>query len=513
MPQISGIKVSITGALGGVVARKRSYPPVFLSTDEIKLQVSRDVKAGALRKIGPRLYTPNLDDQPAVVVRQNLWEVAGLLFPDTVVGYRTAIEGRPSPEGTVNLIGGYDRLLELPGLTVRQIKGPGPLDGDTPFMKRLWLASRARALLECLRPSRTTAAGSRRLPREEIERQIERLARVSGEEAANHLRHQARSIADDLDARTEMDALNEIIGSILGSRTGTLSSPTALARAAGEPYDPTRLERFQELHGALLRWSVTPRPMHHSSAAAFGNAAFVDAYFSNYIEGTEFGVDEARDIVFEGRIPERRPQDAHDLMGTFRILSSREEMGLTLSDTRYDFEDLVRVLRRRHEVVMAARPEKRPGEFKTRANFAGATAFVEPDLVLGTLRRGFELFRSLREPLARAVFMMFLVSEVHPFLDGNGRIARIMTNAELLAGGENRIIIPTVYREDYLLALRSLTRHGRTEPLLRMLDRAQELVSRVDFRDLDVALATLRGANAFSEPSEARLVMPQGEGA
>jgi hypothetical protein len=83
----------------------------------------------------------------------------------------------------------------------------------------------------------------------------------------------------------------------------------------------------------------------------------------------------------------------------------------------------------------------------------------------------------------------------------------------LLAGGENRIIIPTVYREDYLLGLRSLTRHGRTEPLLRMLDRAQELVSRIDFRDLDVALATLRGANAFSEPSEGRLVMPEGEGA
>ena len=29
--------------------------------------------------------------------------------------------------------------------------------------------------------------------------------------------------------------------------------------------------------------------------------------------------------------------------------------------------------------------------------------------------------------------MMFLVSEVHPFVDGNGRIARIMMNAELVA--------------------------------------------------------------------------------
>ncbi|MEX2468003.1 MAG: Fic family protein [Gemmatimonadota bacterium] len=137
---------------------------------------------------------------------------------------------------------------------------------------------------------------------------------------------------------------------------------------------------------------------------------------------------------------------------------------------------------------MAARPDKRPG----------------------TLRRGFEIFRSLSDPFARATFMMFLVSEVHPFIDGNGRVARIMTNAELIAGGQHRIVIPTVYREDYLLALRSLTRQGRTDPLLRMLDRAQEWVSRIDFGDLRSALRVIRDTNAFAEPSEARLLMPGG---
>ena len=41
-----------------------------------------------------------------------------------------------------------------------------------------------------------------------------------------------------------------------------------------------------------------------------------------------------------------------------------------------------------------------------------------------------------------------------------------------------------------------------------MLDRAQELVSRIGFHDLDNTLATLRAANAFAEPSEARLILP-----
>jgi Fic family protein len=32
--------------------------------------------------------------------------------------------------------------------------------------------------------------------------------------------------------------------------------------------------------------------------------------------------------------------------------------------------------------------------------------------------------------------MMFLVSEVHPFTDGNGRVGRVLMNAESTAAGE-----------------------------------------------------------------------------
>lgn len=487
------------------------FPPVFLSTDEIKLQVSREVKRGRIRKIGPRLYTTDVSDDPAVVIRRNLWQVVCLLFPNTVVGYRTALEGTASPEGTVNLVGAYDRVVRLPGLTIRQIKGPGPLDGDTRFMGELWLASRPRAFLECFRPSRASEAGARGIPREELERRLEQLVRVSGEDVTNQLRDQARALAPALEAEEEFQTLNDIIGAILGSQAGSLSSPPAVARSAGEPYDPHRLDLFQTLHAALLAWPEAPRPILAHSETAFQNAAFIDAYFSNYIEGTEFGIDEAMEIVFEGRIPERRPTDAHDVLGTYRIASSRDEMGVSAADPRRDFEDFVTVLRRRHEVIMAARPDKNPGEFKMQTNYAGNTAFVAPELVVGTLRQGFELFRSLRGPFTRAAFMMFLVSDVHPFADGNGRIARIMTNAELIAESQHRIIIPTVYREDYLLALRALTRRGAADAFLRMLDRAQEFVSQIDFRDLDDALAVLRRANAFAEPSEARLILPSRE--
>jgi Fic family protein len=98
---------------------------------------------------------------------------------------------------------------------------------------------------------------------------------------------------------------------------------------------------------------------------------------------------------------------------------------------------------------------------------------------------------------------MFLVTEVHPFSDGNGRIARVMMNAELATAGQNRIIIPTVYRNNYVLALRGATHNGHFDGLLSMLGFAQRFTARVDFTDRRSAEADLRRTNAFRDPVEA----------
>lgn len=132
-----------------------------------------------------------------------------------------------------------------------------------------------------------------------------------------------------------------------------------------------------------------------------------------------------------------RPEDAHDILGTWRIVSSHYEMQKI---PRY-YNTLLRLLKARHFAIMERRLDKRPGEFKQTGNRAGSTTFVAPELVEGTLKIGFELYQSLETPFQRAVFMMFLISEIHPFADSNGRVARIMMNAELVAAGEARLII------------------------------------------------------------------------
>jgi fido (protein-threonine AMPylation protein) len=163
---------------------------------------------------------------------------------------------------------------------------------------------------------------------------------------------------------------------------------------------------------------------------------------------------------------------------------------------------------------MAMRPDKMPGQFKSKENRAGTTFFVAPDLVLGTLEKGFEIYRGLELPLHRAIFMMFLVSEVHPFVDANGRVARIMMNAELVAQGEQRIIIPTVFRNNYISALKALSQTGKSSPIVQVLDFAQRYATSIRWEDFDTARAELQSTNAFMDANEAedkgiRLILPK----
>lgn len=109
-----------------------------------------------------------------------------------------------------------------------------------------------------------------------------------------------------------------------------------------------------------------------------------------------------------------------------------------------------------------------------------------PEFVEGTLAKGFEIYRSIAAPL-----------------HGNGRTARLMMNAELVAAGESRIIVPAVYRNNYLVALKALSQNGIPGALLRMLDFAQRYTAAVDFSKLERARFILDRTHAFADPSEA----------
>lgn len=469
-------------------------PEIVVSNRSISQEVTRAARAGTLRKLASRLYTRNLAAKPETIVRRNLWLIVDGYFPTALVADRTAFENGPAPDGSICLVSQRGAKIHLPGLTLRPRRGVGPLDSDPPFIGSLHLSSQARALLENMR--RTRARGgllARTLSRSEIKARLARFIQLSGEDAANRLRDELRGRAPTLGLLEEAAALDAIIGALLGTRDTYLNAPSALARRRGRPYDARRLELFETLHAALRICPPVSRIEPSRSRTEHETFAFYEAYFSNFIEGTEFEVDEAIDIVFYGAIPKERPADAHDVLGSWRVVSDEVEKRRIPADR----QTLTKLLRTRHSTVMAGRPDMRPGEFKLRANRAGATAFVPPESVLGTLERGFELYRSLERPFDRAVFIHFLIAEVHPFVDGDGRLARIMMNAELSIAREERIIIPTVFRDNYVSALKALSQNARPEPLIRALDYAQRWTAAVSWRTLEETRRELVGCNAF----------------
>lgn len=441
-------------------------------------------------------------------MQRNLWFLVAQLLPGALIADRTAFENRPAADGSMFVISGHKRDIELPGLILRPRKGPGPLATDPSFVANLYISSPARALLENMRPSRARKGVARTFNRREMEDRLDEMLRQPGGEATvQKLRDEARQVAAQLDMAGEFQQLDALIGKLLGTREAVLESPSAIARAAGLPYDPARLELFHTLYAELAGTAPALRIARRSDGPAL---PFFEAYFSNFIEGTEFAVDEAADIVFRGRIPKTRPEDTHDILGTWKVASDEREM----SRRPRSFEELIEILQSRHTLVMEGRPGKAPGRFKTEANRAGSTVFVAPELVRGTLLKGFEMYRGLSNPLHRAVFMRFLVAEVHPFADGNGRTARLMMNAELVAAGESRIIIPTIYRNTYLMAQRALSQNNNAGALLRVMDFAQKYTAAVDFTDLGEARETLQRTNAFMDANEAeatgiRLRLPE----
>jgi hypothetical protein len=479
---------------------------LVFSDETPRSTVAGMVRRGDLVQLATGVYTTDTTRSPEEVVRRRWLDITGHLFPDATITDRSAPRSGPV-DGVLYLAHDRrDRQVDLPGLRITARRGARPQPDDVALPTGLHLASQARGLAENAMPSRARPGSvPRRLTREELGEWIDRICRLDGEEKLNRLRDQVRSLARPLGVTDDaVNTIDTLIGVAVGTRDAPNLRPSLHARRYLKPYDPTKTEQFDLLTAALRLSS----PQAHRARSSNALLPFYEAYFSNYIEGTEFTLDEAVGIVYEHRIPRGRSVDAHDIVGTFRIVNDPDEMSRVPTNAQ-EFIDL---LRSRHRVVMAGRPDKRPGEFKELANQAGGTLFVDPALVEGTLTEGYQRLVDLDTAWERSVLAMFVVSEVHPFDDGNGRIARVMMNAELQTAGQMRTIIPTVFRDDYLGALRRLSRQEDPSVLIKALRFANDWTARIDFSDLDGARDQMAATNAFEVAEDGvRLLMPSKE--
>ncbi|MDR0853902.1 MAG: Fic family protein [Clostridiales Family XIII bacterium] len=65
----------------------------------------------------------------------------------------------------------------------------------------------------------------------------------------------------------------------------------------------------------------------------------------------------------------------------------------------------------------------------------------------------FELLKGEPSAAVRGVLGHFMFVYIHPYMDGNGRIARFLLNMQLVSGGYSWVTVPVERRQDYLNAL------------------------------------------------------------
>jgi len=481
-----------------------TWPELVFAGDAQRSTLSQAVARGRLVRLAAGIYTGEVREDPANVARRAWWKILVHEFPGAVIADRSARTGAPEA-GRLMVVHPRRRPLVLPGLTIVPRRGPGALEWDAVLPDGIVMSSQARGLLD-----NAAGIGERCLSAEDLETWISDIVEHQGAAWLNELRGRARTLAKLTRQATPFARLNRMIGAALATATDAeVVTPALRARAAGDPFDRRRVEAFAAFVETLRGVAPDPLPALPAYVERRRLLPFYEAYFSNYIEGTEFTLDEAAAIVFDEQIPASRPEDAHDVLGTYRVVADEAAMRRAPRDA----DDFVDLLKARHAIVLAGRPSARPGRFKDRANRAGSTVFVAPELVEATLRAGFEAGSGLLDPFARAAFLTFLVSEVHPFTDGNGRLARIAMNGELVVADQVRIVIPTVYRNNYLAALRGATHTAHFAALIAMLRFAQRYTARVDFSSRLAAELDLARTNALLDAGEAedagiRLTLP-----
>ncbi len=472
--------------------------------------VQRDAAAGKLERVAEGIYVVKSNRPVEDVVAANWAPILAKYAPGAVLSGRSGLlrnawrergpDNRPKLPAWIfaeHTDGTARKNLDFPGLRIRSLPGPGKLDGDISFLG-VYLPSEARRLLDNLKPSRSREGPSRTAGREMVEQEVDRLLAAQREEGLRNLRSAAERIAPELNAARELNILKDIIGTVLGTRKAALASPRVAARHREvDPYDPECMDRLKTLVSELAQNPLPDLADPHTDKDAKQCVSFVEAYFTNYIEGTKFLVEKAKRIVFEDGEADGRPADGRDVTQTYVQVADMWP-GTPQAASVQEFLDEIS---ERNRVLLAARPEKSPGVFKRDPNSAGNTVFVMPNLVRGTLREGFEVLRDIKAPLARGIFVHALLVLVHPFDDGNGRVSRIMMTSELVHSGKSRAVVPTIYRGDYIAGLRALTDPSRVRagPFVRSMIRCQAVTSKIAEKDLDAAIRVWASTHAFLE--------------
>lgn len=196
-------------------------------------------------------------------------------------------------------------------------------------------------------------------------------------------------------------------------------------------------------------------------------------YHSNHLEGNSLTFGETKNLILHGITAQGKPLKDH-----FEITGHNEALNLVIDivkDQRPITENFIREL---HELLLkepyyvdAITPEGTPtkkliqvGKYKTSPNHIKTSTgeifrFAEPEETPAKMHDLLEWYKFKRtekdvNPIILAAEFHYKFIIIHPFDDGNGRLARILMNFILMSFNYPPVIIKTDDKQNYFFALR-----------------------------------------------------------
>jgi Fic family protein len=192
-------------------------------------------------------------------------------------------------------------------------------------------------------------------------------------------------------------------------------------------------------------------------------------YDSTNIEGNTITLQETSQLLFEGRAPRKSLREINE------VVNHKEAFDFILNFKKDVSKDLILKL---HEIVvkntLKKELESQVGKYRTLQVYIRGTEWLppKPNEVPGemaSLLSWYTKNKNKLHPLILSAYFHSAFETIHPFVDGNGRVGRLLINFILRKKKFPMINIPNDKRYIYYGALEESQTNGNLRPLVEFL--------------------------------------------
>lgn len=185
-------------------------------------------------------------------------------------------------------------------------------------------------------------------------------------------------------------------------------------------------------------------------------------YASNALEGNTLSLVETKVVLEDGiTIGGKSLKDHYETVGHARAY---DEV-LKLANNTTFTEDDIKLL---HKLFYEKIDSEKASKYRTsQVIITGSDVELPKPEELNEKMHEFILqlpkLKAELHPIEYAAIVHIIFVNIHPFTDGNGRVARLLMNLALLQSGYNIVVIPPVVRTDYISTIQKTNNGNNTD--------------------------------------------------